>query len=79
MELRIDDFKRVLQSPARPTLFMVQLNFPNGDNSDKDAFFCKGAQLPSSDTGMIELSYMGRKAKYAGDRVFSRYVLLQLF
>lgn len=70
MTLDINAFKQRIRHPARPTHFLVQLNFPGNDNTESDQFYCKGAQIPSSNIGMVELSYMGRKAKYAGDRTY---------
>jgi hypothetical protein len=75
MNLSIDNFKANFRAPARHTLFRVQLNFPTGENSNIDKFFCKGSQLPSSDMNPIELSYMGRKTKYAGDRTFHDWMI----
>lgn len=75
MTLSIDRFKNVIISPARPTLFKIQLNFPDGNNEEIDTVFCKGAQIPSADVGIIELSYMGRKAKYAGDKTFTDWTV----
>jgi len=72
----IERFKANIGSPARPTLFKVMLNFPTGgDNSDKDEFFCKGAQIPTRTIGMFELSYMGRKCKWAGDSSFDDWTV----
>lgn len=74
-EMDIGSFTSAFGSPAKPTLFKVQLNFPNSPNEPKDVFFCKGAQLPNRTVGMIELSYMGRKSKYAGDTTFDDWTV----
>ena len=74
----IDKFKNYFGHPARPTLFVVSLAFPANSGitwKEKDSFMCKGAQLPSRSIGIIELSYMGRKAKFAGDSVFDAWTI----
>lgn len=73
MTLAVDRFRNVFQ-PARPTLFKVQLNFPE-NNEETDFFYCKGAQIPSKNIGLIELSFMGRKIKYHGDSTFEDWTV----
>lgn len=74
-DLNINTFKKAIRHPARPTHFKVQLNFPGNDSSQIDEFFCKGAQIPSSNIGPVELSYMGRKAKYPGDKTYDDWTV----
>ena len=73
----IEDFKAVLQGGGvRPTMFQVELEFPNavsGDsgNSTRDAqFLIKASGLPSSNVGQIAIPFRGRQLKVSGDRVF---------
>ena len=58
----------------RPNLFRVIITFPNevggAQASQKISFTCKSATLPSSQLGVVNAPYMGRVAKFAGDRVF---------
>jgi len=70
MAQNIDEFKGSVANFARPTLFKVQLP------SIIDAtlgFMCKAANLPASTLGIIEVPYMGRKIKIAGDRTFAEW------
>jgi len=56
---------------ARNTLFQVTLQNPgNGVADIKLPFMVKAAQIPSSDLGVIEVPYFGRKIRLAGDRTF---------
>lgn len=77
MALNIERFKNNFGSPARPTLFQVQINFPTG-NTEKDTFMCKGAQVPTRTVGLIEIPYMGRRIKYAGDSTFEAWTVTVL-
>lgn len=58
----------------RPNLFKVVLTFPNEvggqQASNKIMFSCKATSLPASQIGVVNAPYMGRVAKFAGDRVF---------
>ena len=69
------EFKANFQSGARPTLYNVTLNFPavvaGGDASRKFQFTCKVASIPGTTSGRIDVPYMGRKVKLAGDRDFA--------
>ena len=73
----IEDFKAVLQGGGvRPTMFQVELEFPNvvtgdGGNASRDAqFLIKASGLPSSNVGQIAIPFRGRQLKVSGDRVF---------
>ena len=58
----------------RPNLFRVILAFPNevggAQAAQKISFTCKAASLPASQLGIVNAPYMGRVAKFAGDRVY---------
>jgi len=62
---------------ARPNLFNVVVPFPGISNpqgaTNKMTFTCKGAQIPGSDIGTIEVPYFGRVIKIAGNRTFAEW------
>ena len=73
----IEDFKAVLQGGGvRPTMFQVELTFPDSVVSDttlmtnESTFLVKSAALPASNVGVIEVPFRGRKLKVSGDRTF---------
>ena len=73
----IEDFKAVLQGGGvRPTMFEVELTFPDSVVSDptltttEGTFLIKAAQLPPSNVGQIQVPFRGRKLKVSGDRAF---------
>jgi len=70
MAQNIDTFKGAVQNFARPTLFKVQIEAIIEENL---GFMCKAANLPASTVGIIEVPYMGRKIKIAGDRTFAEW------
>ena len=65
---------------SRPNLFQVNIdNFPGSDNdlqvADELRFLCKGAQLPESTVGLVEIPFRGRTFKVAGDRTFAPWTI----
>ena len=46
-----------------------------GDAGRKMEYLCKGAQLPSDVVNPIDVYYMGRQIKVAGDRTFEEMTL----
>ena len=72
-------FKSTLkQGGARPNLF--QVNIPNlagqteekqGNDAQDFTFLVKGASLPESTVGLVEVPFRGRTFKVAGDRTFA--------
>ena len=73
----IEDFKAVLQGGGvRPTMFEVELTFPDSVVQDSNlmtrdgTFLIKAAGLPASSIGEIPVPFRGRKLKVSGDRVF---------
>ena len=73
----IEDFKAVLQGGGvRPTMFEVELTFPDSVVSDptltttEGTFLIKASQLPPSNVGQIQVPFRGRKLKVSGDRSF---------
>jgi hypothetical protein len=90
MAFKINDFKKELTyGGARPSLFQVELNFPealgpslsNGIDAGgikelaakKLTFLCNAARIPESTISQIEVPYFGRKVKVAGARTFSEW------
>ena len=76
--MNINDVRAQLSGGgARPNLFEVVMPFPAianpGDASTKMTFTCKGASLPGSTLGTIEVPYQGRVIKLAGDRTFEEW------
>lgn len=77
MAFNINEIKSNLQfGGARPTLFKVIVTPPPGvqEISGQLArleFMARATQLPSSDIGLIQIPYFGRKYKVAGDRTFA--------
>jgi phage tail-like protein len=52
----------------RPTLFEIQVAEQSGI-----AFLCNATQVPAMTMGVIEVPYMGRKIKMAGDRTYAEW------
>lgn len=77
MSLRIDDFKsRLIGGGARPNLFKVTFANPaveSGIPIEIASFMCKGAALPASVVGQIDVPFRGRQLKVAGDRTFENW------
>jgi hypothetical protein len=73
MDFSIDTIRAKLSGGgARPTLFTVALNSPFDARLGIDSpFMIKAASLPDSTIGEIEIGYMGRKLKAAGDRTYT--------
>lgn len=75
MAFKVTDFINEAQDGARPSLFLAQINFPVSvpggiEARDRSRFLIKSTSIPASTLGMIELPFMGRKIKLAGDRTF---------
>ena len=69
-------FKSILAGGgARPNLFQVSIpEFPGNEGNiigEDIQFLCKGAQLPESTVGLVEVPFRGRTFKVAGDRTFA--------
>lgn len=67
----IDNFKSAFQNLARPNLFKVR-GFGLGRNLE---FLAKASSIPASTLGSIEVPYMGRKIKIAGDREYAEWTM----
>lgn len=64
---------------ARPNLYEVILTFPtlvsNPFATTKASFTCKAATIPASNIGSIDVPYMGRIVKVAGDKTFDDWTV----
>jgi len=75
----ISEFAQQFGQGVRPTLFRVAGDIPGGSvDPQKQDFFIKAAQLPSSTIGVIEVPYKGRKIKRPGDRTFTEWTITVL-
>jgi len=76
MSFRVDDLKgKMPTGGARANLFKVILNNPLGDDTEPMSFLCKGAALPASIIGQIDVPFRGRQLKVAGDRTFENWTV----
>lgn len=79
----ISQFKSKLQfGGARPNLFRVILTFPSavsaGGEEEELSFLCKAAQIPAANVGTIEVPFLGRVFKVAGDKTFEEWSITVL-
>ena len=76
--LGVDDFKsKLVGGGARANLFKATVNFPAiaGGNVELTSFLIKGAQLPASTIGAINVPFRGRQVLIAGDRTFEPWTI----
>jgi hypothetical protein len=71
MTLSISDFKSNFISGSRPNLYTVQIS----ELGPSVQFLCKAASLPTSVMGVIDVPYMGRQLKVAGNRTFEPWTI----
>ena len=78
----ISQFKGALaRGGVRPTMFQVDLTFPDGTTNDeadviqKASMLCKGANIPASNISTISVPFRGRQLKVAGDRSFEAWTV----
>jgi len=79
MAFNIDNFvnRGLILGGARPSLFDVELNLPQGLTGisgrvrDKFRFTCRATSIPASTIASIDVPYFGRQVKLAGDRTFA--------
>ncbi len=78
----VQDFiARFAGGGARPNLYMVRFNFPAGveqGDSSKKSYLCKAASLPESTIGVVNVPFMGRSIKVAGDKEFADWTVTML-
>jgi hypothetical protein len=80
MPFSINQFRsQMIGDGARPNLFEVTMPFPafsSPENAqEKLTFMCKSAQLPGSTIGVVPVQYFGRELKFAGNRIFTDWVV----
>jgi len=76
--IRVDDFRSKLTGGgARSNMFSVDVTFPgySGGDTEITSFMCRGAQLPASIVGLVEVPFRGRIVKLAGDRTFEPWTV----
>ncbi|TRZ51551.1 MAG: hypothetical protein D4S01_04485 [Dehalococcoidia bacterium] len=77
MTLAVNNFKAKLTGGgARPNLYRCTITNPHvraGINPELTSFMCKGASLPSSVIGQIDVPFRGRQIRVAGDRTFENW------
>ncbi len=77
----INSFRsKLIGGGARPNLFEVVLQFPDGVGIDANApedsrFMVKAANLPASNINVIDVPFRGRNLKIAGDRTFDVWTI----
>lgn len=69
--LNITDFKGAFISGARPNLYKVYM----GRLGNTIEFLAKGASLPASTIGNIDVPYLGRQIKVPGNRTFEPWTI----
>jgi hypothetical protein len=78
MAFSIDEIKGAMRfGGARPTLFQVILTMPPGIVGDLSTlqFMARATQIPASNLGLIQIPYIGRKVKIAGDRTYDPWTI----
>jgi|LauGreDrversion4_2_1035121.scaffolds.fasta_scaffold267156_2 hypothetical protein len=63
---------------VRPNRFLVETSWPNGvDSPDLTNLFIyvKGADLPGSTIGTINIAWQGRVVKFSGERTYADWVI----
>jgi hypothetical protein len=78
----INSFMTNFDGGARPNLYTFLLTVP-GLSALNPAFgqlqfFCRSTQLPTSILGEITVPYLGRQAKYPGDRTYEDFTITVL-
>lgn len=66
--MSIQQFKSAVNELSRPNRFLVTGGAPFLPPDTR--FLAKGSSLPSATLGAMDVNYMGRAIKYAGDRVY---------
>lgn len=80
MSFNVSTFREKLAwDGARPNLFEVQIPRKNqwfNEVSDGELkFLCRAASIPGSTIGVVNVPYMGREIKLAGDRTFADWTI----
>ena len=77
MAISIESFRSQFSGQGyRTNLFEVQGSFPTpGSDDNRLAFMVRGAQLPASNLGIVEVPFRGRTLKLPGDRSFDDWTI----
>jgi len=78
MARTISEFASEFRGGVRPNLFRVQIFGQPGPVGTNFEFHCKGASIPASTIGAIDVPYMGRQLKVPGDRTFEEWTVTVL-
>ena len=76
MTFSVNDFKSngLKFGGARPNLFEVHLTFPFNTTID-GKYVAKSSFLPASITNSLNINYLGRSFKFAGERTFPQWTV----
>lgn len=78
----INSFMTNFDGGARPNLFTFVMAVPGLGQINPALgqlqFYCRSTQLPASSLGEITVPYLGRQAKYPGDRTFEDFTVTVL-
>ena len=89
MAYTISNFANQFRGGVRPNLFRVDMYGPGGGGAaaigttggvgfENFHFFCKGAPIPASTLGSIDVPFRGRQLKVPGDRTFEEWTVTVL-
>ena len=76
MAVNIHDLKQKFRGGVRPNLF--RCNITHNVGLGEIEFLCKGAQIPASTLGNIDVPFRGRQLKVPGDRTFADWTVTVL-
>ena len=74
----VSSFLQTIGQGVKPNMFLVDVQFPDslskgGEDLNLTNILCKSAALPGSNLGVIEVPFIGRTVKIAGDRTFDTW------
>jgi len=70
----INSFMSAFDGGSKPNLYSVNVSCPVLGNAFQNLqFFCRSTSLPSSILGEFTMPYLGRMAKYPGDRIYENW------
>jgi len=81
--MNINEFKGRLRGGVRSNLFEVVFTYPDSISllpqfGQRDSVLIKASQLPGATLGNIDVPFMGRQIKIAGDRTFQEWTITVL-
>ena len=63
---------------VRPNRFLIEAAWPDGvvgTNSNRTYLYVKGADVPGSNIGIINVGWQGRIVKFSGERTYTDWVI----